>query len=148
MKGLGIAVTLIIFSQCTASLPFVNYAVMIFERTGTSLNPYFSSIMLATALLLGSLLSTYVADVLGRKLTNFISLAGAALGLFAMSAYLHFNMHGYDLSAYTWIPVACLSFVIFISSAGITPLSVVVSVECIPLKVQLTNKYIAHMFIK
>lgn len=138
MKGLGIAVTLIIFSQCTASLPFVNYAVTIFEKSGTSLNPYISSIMLATSLLLGSILTTYLADKLGRKLLNFISLAGAAVGLFAMSAYQYFNINGYNLSDYAWTPVVCLSFVIFISSAGITPLSVVCSVECIPLKVHIS----------
>lgn len=136
MKGLGTAITLTIFSQCTASLPFVNYAVTIFDKSGTSLNSYFSSIMLATSLLLGSISSNVTADKLGRKLLNFISLVGAAIGLFAMSAYQYFNISGYDLSAYAWIPVACLSFVIFISSAGITPLAVVCSLECIPLKVQ------------
>lgn len=39
---------------------------MIFERAGTSLDPYVSSIMLAVSLLLGALLTTYLADILGE----------------------------------------------------------------------------------
>lgn len=99
------------------------------------MDPYFSSIMFAIALILGSFVATYLTDKLGRKFLNFISLVGAAIGMYALATYQYVRMHGIDLSAYAWIPVACLSFIIFISSAGITPLSVVCSLECMPPKV-------------
>lgn len=91
--------------------------------------------MFAIALILGSFVATYLTDKLGRKFLNFISLVGAAIGMYALATYQYVRMHGIDLSAYAWIPVACLSFIIFISSAGITPLSVVCSLECMPPKV-------------
>lgn len=136
MKGLGIGVSLVVFSQCTAMFPFITYAVLIFKTVGTSIDPYLSSIIFAISLIFGSLLSTYMADALGRKMTNFISLVASAVGMFTLSAYQYFKMNGYDFSAYAWVPVACLSFVVFISSSGIAPLAFVCSLECIPSKVE------------
>lgn len=127
--------SLILFSQCTANVAAVCYSVLIFRKAGISIDPYIASIILAVALIFGSLCSTYLADILGRKLLNFISLLGSALGLFVMATFQCFRINGYDLSAYAWTPVACLSFIIFISSAGIMPLMFVCSIEYIPLKV-------------
>lgn len=91
--------------------------------------------MFAIALILGSFVTTYLADILGRKFLNFTSLMGAAIGMFAFATYQYFRINGHDLTDYAWIPVACLSFTIFISSAGITPLSVVCALEYMPPKV-------------
>lgn len=91
---------------------------MIFDRSGASLDPYVSSIMLAISLICGSLLTTSLADTLGRKLLNLASLVGSAIGLFSISFYYYLHINGYDLSAFDWVPVASLSFVIFVSSAG------------------------------
>jgi hypothetical protein len=41
----------------------------------------------------------------------------------------------YDLSAYNWVPVASLSFVIFIASVGLLPLTFVILSEILPQKV-------------
>lgn len=57
-----------------------------------------------------------------------------------MSAYLYFDEIGYDLSAFSWGPVICLAFVVFISSAGIIPLSHVCRVENLPTKVLLIDR--------
>lgn len=135
MKGLGIGVILAIFTQITASYPFIAYTVMIFKTAGTSIDPYVASILFAMALIFGTSLSTFVVDILGRKLTNIISLMGAAFGLLVLSAYQYFRLNGYDLSEYTWIPIACVSLVICMSSAGIIPLSMVCAVEYVSPKV-------------
>lgn len=108
---------------------------MIFEKAGTSLDPYISTIMLAVALILGSIFTTTLADKLGRKFLNIISLLGSAIGLFAVSLYHYLNINGFDLTAFDWVPVVSLSFVIFISSTGIIPLSLICSVEYLPPKV-------------
>lgn len=118
LKGLGIGIALTSISVLTANLTIISYAIMIFDRSGASLDPYVSSIMLAIALILGSLLTTSLADKLGRKVLNLASLVGSAVGLFAISLYYYLHINGYDLSAFEWVPVASLSFVIFISSAG------------------------------
>lgn len=123
---------LVAFAQFSANLAIINYAVMTFARVGTQLDPYTSSIMLAVALICGSLTTTYLADKIGRKKLNLISLMGSAFGLQTTALYYYLNLIGYNLSAYAFIPVVCLSFVIFISSVGIVPLC---SVEYLPSKV-------------
>lgn len=135
MKGLGIGTAMPFFSQMSACFAIVNYAVLVFKKAGTSLDPYASSIVLAVAVLIGSLTTTYLADKLGRKLLNFISMTGSAVGLLTLSLYHYLHLSGYDVSAFSAVPVICLSFVAFISSAGIIPLTVVVCVENMPPKV-------------
>lgn len=135
LKGFVIGFALNAFVQLTASFTIISYAVMIFERTGTSIDPYMSSVMLALALIIGSLLTTYLADILGRKVLIIVSLFGTAFGLFSVSIYHYFHIKGYELSALEWIPVVSLSFVVCISSAGINALAYVCSVEHLPSKV-------------
>lgn len=142
LKGLGIGVALNTFAQFTGNLTITSYAVLLFEKAGTSLDPYVCSIMLGVALILGAIFSTYLADKLGRKFLNILSMMGSAVGLFAVSIYHYLNINGFDLSAFQWVPVVSLSFVIFISSAGIMALSIVCSVEHLPPKV--IKLYVKH----
>lgn len=160
LKGLGIGILLISFQQFTANFPIVCYAVMIYQKAGTSIDPYTSSIITAVSLLLGALASAYLADILGRKLLNIISFLGSAIGLLLVALYQYLQLNDYDLSAYQWAPMVCLSvelhlkktssqfqtscefksfwyfyyrsFVIFISSAGITTLSILCCLEYTP----------------
>ncbi|XP_055307284.1 facilitated trehalose transporter Tret1-like [Sitodiplosis mosellana] len=135
MKGLGIGISLAILAQLTANFPLVTYAVTILKKSGTSFNPYASSIVLAVMLILGSSVNTYLADIFGRKRLNFISLTGSAVGQLATSLYHYLYISGYDLSLFSWVPVVSLSFVIFILAAGILPLQLICVVEYLPPKV-------------
>lgn len=123
---------LIGFEKMTCNFVIVCYSVMIYQKTGTTIDPYTSSIITAVCLLLGSLASSYLADKLGRKLLNLLSLLGSAAGLFGVSIYQYLQLNDYDLSAYQYVPMLCLSFVIFISSAGITTLCTLCCLEYTP----------------
>lgn len=114
----------------------MNYAVLIFEKSGSStLDPFQSSIVLAIAQIIGGFFSAKLADSLGRKLLMMISFLGSAIGIFIFTLYLYLNQNGYDLSAFAWLPVASLSFIMFISSAGVYTLYGVIFVEYLPSKV-------------
>lgn len=90
---------------------------------------------MAVLQIVGNMCTTSLVDSLGRKILNIISLVGNAVGLFALALYSYLHQNGYDLSAYSWVPVTSLSFVIFISSAGIISLASVCAVEHLPSKV-------------
>lgn len=145
LKGLGIGILLAVFAQFTASLAITCYAVLIIKKSGTSLNPYTSSIVCAVTPIFGSLLSTYLADKLGRRVLNCISLTGCAIGLFGLSLYQYLKVHDNSLSSFDWFPVFCLSFVVFMASAGILPLSIICSVENLPPKVCNQALYLTYM---
>lgn len=122
--------------QFPGGIIFLNYAVLIFEKSGASLiDPYVSSMMLAIAQIIGGLFSGKLADSLGRKLLMITAFLGSAIGLFIYSLYLYLNKNGYDLTSYTWIPVATISFIMFTSSAGIYSILGVCFVEYLPSKV-------------
>lgn len=52
--------------------------------------------------------------------------------LFTFAAYSYMHHYDYDVSNLMWLPVVCLSFVQFISSAGISGLANTCSVENVP----------------
>lgn len=135
LKRLGIGIVLLAFMPFTAINILQSYAVNTFQRVGTSIDSYTSTIALAVALICGSLTSTYLADILGRRTLNLVSLFGAASGLFGTALYHYLSLNDYDLTSYAWIPVVCLCFVIFISSAGINSLAAVCCVENLPTNV-------------
>lgn len=115
----------------------INYSVMVFQKAETPIDPYLQSIFLAIALIFGALSSSYFADILGRKMLCIISFLGSAVGLHSLSLYHFLHLNGNDLSAFAWVPVVSLSFVIFISAAGVLPMTMVCGVEYIPPKVRI-----------
>lgn len=136
MKGLLIGITLVAISHSTGHYMLTTYAVMIFKVADSPLlTPYIASILLAIALILGSGTSATLADILGRRKLIQVSLFGSAIGLFTMAIYDYLKLSGCNLSSFSFIPVLSISFVVFVSSAGIVPLSILVSVENLPPKV-------------
>lgn len=135
LKGIGIGIALTTFGQCTASISIISFATESFD--GTSINPYKTSIVLAAALCFGSFVTIFLADKYGRRKLNLISLMGSACGLLLTSFFYYLNVEGYNISA--WMPVASLSFVMFIASVGILPLSLICTIENLPSKVHILN---------
>lgn len=122
----------------------ISYSVMVFQKADTPIDPYLQSIFLAVALIFGALSSSYFADILGRKVLCIISFLGSAVGLLSLSLYHFLHLNGSDLSAFAWVPVVSLSFVIFISAAGVLPMTMVCGVEYIPPKVRISIKTVTN----
>lgn len=128
-------------SQLTGGYTFVTYAAVIFKKSGASnIDPFTASIVIAIVQIMGSICTTQLSDRLGRKFLVLLSLFGSSFGLFIFAFYSYLNQNGYDLSSFQWIPVICLSFVIFIASAGIISLAAVCTVENLPSKVSIIFK--------
>lgn len=113
----------------------LNYAILVFTKSGAEINPYKSTVMLFIAQVVGCLCTTELADRLGRKILIVVSVIGSAIGLLTLAAYMYLAENGVDTHLFTWIPIASLSFVIFISAAGIIPLSNLYTIELLPYKV-------------
>lgn len=104
MKGLLISTLLTSLSQVTAITCLIVYAVKTFQLFGTFKNPYTPSIILATTLIVGSLTSSYLADIIGRKKLNLISLLLTAAGLLVTALFYYLNLD-HRFSSYSWVPV-------------------------------------------
>lgn len=123
-------------AQLVGSFTFITYAVLIFKETGSTIDPYLSSITIAVMQIFGNLFSAQFVDSIGRKLLIIISLVGNVVGLSALALYTYLNQAGYDLSTYSWVPIVSLSFEIFITSAGIVSLASICAIEFLPFKVR------------
>lgn len=121
----------------TAYYTLINYATLIFSHTDTTLfGPYVSTIIMAVALALGSILSAYLADMFGRRVIVIISLITCVVGLFSMGLYHYLYVEGYNVSSFRWVPTSSIAFTIFVEAAGIVPITIVCSIENLPSKVQ------------
>lgn len=145
LKGIFTSVAMSWFLQTTGSYTFTNYASLIFTKSGSIWSTGTSSIVLATVQITGGLVSTQMGDFFERKTTLFISLLGSAFGLISFSIYSYLLQNGYDVSSYIWVPVASLSLIIFISSAGIMALANTCAIENFPSKVRPTTN--ANLYI-
>lgn len=104
LKGLLISTVLTSLSQVTAITCLIVYAVKTFQLFGTFKNPYTPSIILATTLIVGSLTSSYLADKIGRKMLNLISLLLTAAGLLVTALFYYLNLD-HRFATYSWVPV-------------------------------------------
>lgn len=129
IKGIFIGIVLTLLNQLTGCYIFLTYAVMIFARIGTNVNPYTSTIILGIVQIAGSLLTTQLADRLGRKILLNISIVGSVLGQLSLAVFLYLDKVGVDVTLLHWVPVASTGFVIFIASVGIVPLIPICTVE-------------------
>lgn len=135
LKAIIISLGVSWFLQTTGCYIVTSFASIIFDKSGTLIGTETSSIILAAMQIFGGLLSTRLADTFGRKTTIFISLAVSAVGLFTFTIYMYLRHNGYDVSNFLWLPVVCLSLIIFISAAGVMALSNTYTVENFPTKV-------------
>lgn len=136
MKAIFIGIILACLANATGAYALFTYAVLILEKTGTFIDPYYSSVMFGVSQLFGTLGSTHLSDTLGRKALMVISLIGTVFGLLSLCAYIYLMEMGIDLHLFTWLPVASLSFVVCISSAGVIPLCTICTAEILPSKVR------------
>lgn len=132
MRGLILAVILGIVQQFSGCFTFMTYGVTIFEESGTHVDPQLATILLGVLQCIGNLCTTQLVDSLGRRILLISSISACALGLAVMSIYNYLDLNGFDLSSVHWIPVISLGFVIFVSSVGIMPLTLICVVESLP----------------
>lgn len=114
-------------------------------ESGSSLSPNQSAIIIAFIQLLGSIASILIVERIQRKLLYSLSCFGTVLGLIC------FGMHGLvmtlmEIENINWIPIASMSFVIFIASVGIMPLTFTILSEVLPLKVNLNFQLLSDFF--
>lgn len=133
-KALIIGIILSFLSNLSGVFVLITYAGRIFSSTGTSVDQYTSAIVLGVFHFIGPLFTTQFADKWGRKNLLIISLLGSAVGQTALATFSYLQILDYELSGFGWVPVTSLSFIMFIASVGVAPLSSLCTLEILPRK--------------
>lgn len=137
LNALLTGIVLSFLNQLTGVYTFLTYTGNILSETGNnSFDPSISSIVLGVFQLAGPLLTSNLADKMGRKKLMIISLLGSAAGQTALAVFTYLQKLDYDVSSFAWMPVASLSFVVFIAALGVVPLSTLCTMEILPRKVR------------
>uniref|UniRef100_A0A182P8A2 Major facilitator superfamily (MFS) profile domain-containing protein n=1 Tax=Anopheles epiroticus TaxID=199890 RepID=A0A182P8A2_9DIPT len=135
-KALLIGLVLVSLNQLSGCFALINYTAQIFADSGSDLDPNMAAIVVGAIQIIGSYGSTIIVDRCQRKHVYIVTSFFAAIGLFAMGTHGYLKSQHVDVSAINWIPVASLSFVIFIASVGLLPLTFVILSEILPPKVR------------
>ncbi|XP_055641728.1 facilitated trehalose transporter Tret1-like [Toxorhynchites rutilus septentrionalis] len=135
-KAIMIGMVLVTLNQFSGCFALINYTAQIFADAGSDMDPNVAAIVVGAIQIGGSYVSTMVVDRCRRKVLYIVSAFCSAIGLAAMGAHAYLKASGYDVSMISWVPVASLSFVIFIASMGILPLTFVILSEILPPKLR------------
>lgn len=130
-----IAPILIAACQFSGFIALCVYASKIFEKTGSTVNPNFSTIIMGCNQLMGTILASSLVDRVGRRLLLLVSSAGASFFLTVTAAYCYLHASDYDVSSWSLMPVFSLSAFVIVISIGMMPIPLVIASEVLPQKV-------------
>lgn len=129
IKGLIIVLGLFGGQQFSGITAMINYTESIFKVAGSSLSPNASSIIVAAIMLFGTCLSLFLVERAGRRPLLLISCAGTCVCNCVIGAFCYLQDLQYEVSAYSWVPVAALSVFMVVYSLGMAGGPVVVMSE-------------------
>lgn len=131
-KAILYGLVLMALNQFCGVFAMMNFTATIFNESGSTLSPNVSSIIAGTTMIIGAVLCTFLVEKAGRKMLFAISAFGISLGLGVMSLYTFATSRGVNLTDYSWIPMAALSFVNFIYNWGVNTLPFLYVSEIVP----------------
>lgn len=137
LRAMMICPFLMAVSQFSGSFVISNYAVTIFEQTGSTVDPNVSSIVMGVLQVFGTHTASLLMDKVGRKVLLLVSTSFGCVALMVAATFTFLSRQGYDLSAWSFVPVISLSFYLFICAIGLLPVPYVMVSEVLPQRVYL-----------
>ncbi|KAL7741778.1 hypothetical protein ACLKA6_000386 [Drosophila palustris] len=135
IRGYGMAAVIVIANQFSGVFTMVNYMTDIFAKSGSTMDPNTSTIIIGSVQLFGAYVSTLLCDVFGRRALMLVSSGGVALSLTCFGFFTYYTQI-YDLSQWSWVPAAIMSVDIFLGNIGLVSCLFVLMVEMYPLKIR------------
>lgn len=103
-----------------------NYYETIFKEAGSTLSPAASSLTVALIQLAGTYSATLTVERVGRKTLILMSAFCSALLLTVIGGYSFLKSYEVDVSMIMWLPLICLSLLVFVAANGVSSVSFVV----------------------
>lgn len=117
--------TLMVLEQASAFNVVIFYCVDIFSQTGTGLNAYWSSIIVAVVQVLATGLGTFLVDRAGRRILLILSEIIMGISFVVLGVFFYVKTKNNDQIPYGlgWLPLVSVVVFIIAFSIGIGPLS-------------------------
>lgn len=137
VKALIICAGLISFQQLSGINVILFYSQTIFAKTGSSMSPAISTILVGIVQVLASGATPLIVDRLGRKPILLVSAAGMCIAHGLMGLYFYMDYIKSDaVKSISWLPIFALIFFVTVYCVGFGPLPWAVLGEMFPANVK------------
>ncbi|XP_045497421.1 facilitated trehalose transporter Tret1-like isoform X2 [Colias croceus] len=136
MPAVLISLGLMLFQQLSGINAVIFYASTIFKMAGSTVDENVCSIIIGVVNFVSTFIATAIIDRLGRKMLLYISSVAMIFTLVALGAYFYIRDVGTDVSAYGWLPLACLVIYVLGFSIGFGPIPWLMLGEILPSKIR------------
>lgn len=137
-----IAFSLMILIVLRGTAILVSYVTEIFSTINPNISPYNASVMIIIIIIIGNIIFINLVDRAGRRTFFVCSSFGATFGLIIFAFYLYYLT---DNHAYDWVPIVCVSCILFVSCLGMRSIPFIVVMEIFPKEVSICPQSI-HSF--
>lgn len=146
MPAVLISLGLMLFQQLSGINAVIFYAASIFKMAGSSVDENLASIIIGIVNFVSTFIATAIIDRLGRKMLLYISSVAMIITLVSLGAYFYVKDSGVDVTAYGWLPLACLVIYVLGFSIGFGPIPWLMLGEILPSKIRGTAASLATGF--
>ncbi|KAJ8735514.1 hypothetical protein PYW07_007134 [Mythimna separata] len=146
MPAVLISLGLMLFQQLSGINAVIFYAASIFKMSGSSVDENVSSIIIGVVNFVSTFIATGIIDRLGRKMLLYISSVSMIVTLVSLGIYFYLKDTGVDVTAYGWLPLACLVIYVLGFSIGFGPIPWLMLGEILPSKIRGTAASLATGF--
>lgn len=137
VKALIICAGLISFQQLSGINVILFYSQTIFAKTGSSMAPAISTILVGIVQVLASGATPLIVDRLGRKPILLVSAAGMCIAHGLMGLYFYMDyIKSPSVGSISWLPIFALIFFVTVYCVGFGPLPWAVLGEMFPANVK------------
>lgn len=133
-----IAGSLLALSSLQGFSVLIGYVTEILGSSNSNISPIDASIGITVMLILTNLIFLSVVDRAARRVFYIWSSLATTIGLVFYAAYLYYLTKNHALD---WVPIVCLSYILFVSSLGLSPVPCIIMFEIVPEKVSTLFKY-------
>ncbi|XP_045497513.1 facilitated trehalose transporter Tret1 [Colias croceus] len=137
LKSISISLGLMAFQQLSGINAIIFYTVEIFKMSGSSVDPYLSTIIVGVVNFISTFISTALIDRAGRKMLLYISSVSMTITLILLGTFFYVrDVLNLDVTVVLWIPLTCLMLYLLAFSLAFGPIPWLMMGEILPAKIR------------
>lgn len=132
-KAAFISFSLVLLNMLQGYVILQTYITDIVENSNPNISPIDASIIIVGMLIIANLVYVNLIDRAGRRVFYIFSSFATFVGHVLFALYLEFLAKNHE---FDWVPIVCLSYVVFVTFLGLNPVPWLIMVEIFPKKVR------------
>lgn len=136
VRSIVAAVGIATVQQICGINAIIFYGVHIFQITGSSIDAYTCSVIIASIQLICAFITIFIMELAGRKTYLYISIIGWSVGIFGIAVYFHLQLRGITFGGIDALPLLSMAVGIITFSVGLGPIPWMLRGELFPIEIK------------